>query len=182
MASYTSISLADGIKSPWCPYQPAVKAHSKPSPAHAAFMDLSEALAEANVCEEFRASEASWDPAYAALDADAEAAIEAVIRTAKNAGSAPIVLASDRKLVYAARLIACAMSLEDDGDRDHILHFMTESQSLWSRVGDGPIARQTENLIELAFRRLLRLNDLMYHHDRDTAAARGIDWGSSLSV
>ncbi len=158
MATLTPITLAGGIKSSTRneTFTPQVSV----SPAHAAFTALCEALAEASAAEEFRADAASFDLAYA--QHDAEVAMEAVIDAARAAGETPVIINSDRVMVYAARFVICALSLEDGGDRENILHFMATNQTLFGNGGKGPIAGRVNALVDIAFMRLLRLNDLLY--------------------
>lgn len=160
MAIVTPITLSGGIKSTPRHDTKVITPSAPISPAHAAFEALTDALAEAIAAEEFRADPASWDPAYA--EHDAEVAVEAVINAAREAGEATVIIKSDRMMVYAARFVSCAMSLEDGGDRENILHFMNTNQSLFGHSGGGLIARQANGLVGLAFERLLRLNGLLY--------------------
>ncbi len=163
MAVTTPITLAGGIKASH--YEPApLHPTCAASPASTAFTALSNVLAEARATEELRASPAVWDLALHDLDAAAEDAMNAAIEAARIAGDAPIVLASDRRLVFAARFIHCALGMEHAPDRDNLLHFIGSNSRLWGADSSGPTARRAEALMELAVERLLALMDLQDEH------------------
>ena len=88
--------------------------------------------------------------------------MEAVIDTARAAGEAPVIINSDRVMVYAVRFVSCALSLEDGGDRENTLHLMATHQTLVGNGDRGPIAGRVNALVDLAFMRLLQLNDLLF--------------------
>lgn len=163
MAAITPITLAGGIKA-----QRSEPARTRPactaSPAFTAFNALSNALAEARAAEELRASPAVWDLALGDLDVAAEDAMNDAIEAARIAGDAPIVLASDRRLVFAARFFYCALGMEHAPDRDNVLHFIYSNSRLWGADGGGPTARRAEALMKLAVERLLALMDLQDEH------------------
>jgi hypothetical protein len=135
------------------------------SSAFTAFELLAEALAAACSAEEFRRDPASWDVAYSNPDAAAEDAVNVALEFARAAGNAPVVLSSDRPLVFVARFIHCAIGIEGEPDRINILHLIEDSEHLWRRSSAGPIARRGDDLINLAVTRLSRLMDLLYGPD-----------------
>lgn len=156
MAAKTNITLAGGIKAP-----DMQNAAYTVSPAFAAYQALSDALAEACAAEELRTSAAAWDMALRDVDAAAEDAMNSAMDAARFAGDAPTVLASDRKLVFAARFISCTLGMENTPDRDSLLHFIDTNRGLWGGDAAGLTARRAEALMDLTVGRLLRLIDLM---------------------
>jgi len=156
MTARPPITLAGGTKALAAPLS-APSAVTPISPAFAAFTRLADALADACAAEELRTDDAAWDVAMADPDAAAEAAMAA----ARAAGDAQIFLASDRPLVFAARFVSCALGVEHGADREHILHFIDSSRTLWGPAPAGTTARRAEALVERAVERLMRLTDLM---------------------
>ena len=161
MAKTPIITLAGGIKAP-----PHRLAEPHPvqavSTAFAAFETLANALAEACAAEEFLNDPSSWDIAYPNPDVAAEDAVNVALEAARAAGNAPVVLVSDRVLVFIARFIHCAMGVENGPDRVNMLHLLEDSQRLWFRSSTGHIARHGDDLIACAVERLLNLTDLLY--------------------
>jgi hypothetical protein len=167
MAKYSTITLAGGIKAPR--NQLAAPPPSQAvSPAFTDFERLAVALAEACAAEEFRLDPASWDIAYSTPDAAAEDAVNLALEAARAAGNAPVVIASDRTLIFVARFIHCAIGVENEPDRINILHLLEDSQHLWRRVQPGMIAQRGEDLITRAVERLAHLMDLLYGPDVDS--------------
>ncbi|MDF2143267.1 hypothetical protein [Paenirhodobacter sp. CAU 1674] len=155
-----SITLAGGIKAPRRRFSSGTAAPGAFSPAHAAFIALIEALADAVEAEGLRVSGAAWDMAYGAPEVRAQIALNDVVGAARQAGDAPVVIASDRRLVFAARFIAAALDVVAGADRENILHFMSANQPLWCNAAPGLVARRVDALIEQAFRRLDQLSAL----------------------
>lgn len=160
MANQSTITLAGGIKAPRHQnIEPKVQAVS---PAFAAFEELSEALAEACAAEEFRLDPASWDIAYSNPDIAAEDAVNVALEAARAAGNAPVVLASDRTLIFVARFIHCAIGIENGPDRINMLHLLEDSQPLWRHAQPGMIAQRGNSLVTRTIERLSHLMDLLY--------------------
>lgn len=160
MATKIPITLADGIKAPRIQYtvpRPACAV----SPAFTAVEALSVALAEACAAEELRESPAAWDLALFDLDVAAEDAVNCARDAARLAGDAPVVLATDRRLVFAARFIHCTLGVENAPDRDNLLYFIGMNRGLWGGDSGGLTARRAEALMDLTVGRLLRLIELM---------------------
>lgn len=162
MAAYSTITLAGGIKAPVRRPSLSTTAAAPLSPAHAAFARLNEALADAADAEDLRSGPAAWDVAYVDPDTSADAALYAVLNAARAAGNAPIVIASDRRLAFAARFITSALSIADGADRTNILHFMSLNQPLLGASSPGLTARRIDALIERALGRLLRLTEAQH--------------------
>jgi hypothetical protein len=162
MATQTRITLAGGIKATAWPRRQQTSTHAGAiSPAHGAFVELARVLLDATEAEEFRASSMSWDPAFCDPDVAANLAFDAVLHAARAAGDAPIVIGSDRKLVYAARYIARSLTIEGAEARGEALHFLAETLSLWGRAADGLTARRIDALLDQTCERLLHLNALL---------------------
>lgn len=170
MAKVTNITLAGGIKAS---REPSVVAASTGSAAFEAFTLLSETLAEALAAEELRADPAAWDSAIDDLDADAENAINDAITAARAAGDAPVALASDRRLVFAARFIHCALGIENAPDRVNVLHFFGTNSGLWTAEASGLTARRVDALMSITVKRLLALMNLMVDAPDARTAAFG---------
>jgi len=160
MTATSTITLAGGFKAGH-PQFAAPAAAGPISPAFAAFTLLTDALAEACAAAELRADDAAWDVALADPDAAAEDALNEAVAAARAAGDAQIFLASDRTLVFAARFVSCALGVEHGADREHILHFIDSSRTLWGPAPTGTTARRAEALVERAIERLMRLTELM---------------------
>lgn len=160
MTTHSSITLAGGIKAPLCRFSSRSTAPAAFSPAHEAFAALNEALAEAVEAESLCASSAAWDMAYVDPDVSAETALNELVGAARRAGDAPVVIASDRRLVFAARFIAAALDVVAGADRENILHFMSANQPLLGSTAPGLVARRIDALIEQAFTRLDQLSAL----------------------
>lgn len=160
MTNSPSITLAGGIKAPQRLLASRTTAPAAFSPAHSAFLALNEALAEAVDAESLRASRAAWDMAYVDPEVRAETALNDLVGAARRAGDAPIVIASDRRLVFAARFISAALDVVAGADRENILHFMAANQPLLGTVAPGLVARRIDALIEQAFGRLDQLSAL----------------------
>lgn len=129
--------------------------------AETAFLSLSDALSEAESSQAFLASDASYDPAYSDPQATAAADMAAAVIAARAAGEAPVVLASDRLLVFAARFIACALMLENAMDRRAVLHFMSTANALWSAPNVTPSMRRARGLVTRAMTTMMRLDELL---------------------
>ncbi|MBC7147609.1 MAG: hypothetical protein H5U24_19790 [Thioclava marina] len=152
MTDFSRITLAGGIKAAAPAFRHSPSVSPQPSPAHAAFAKMNEALANALDTTLFNANSASWDPAYVASDEDA--AFGALLETARAAGDTRIVLASDRRLVFAARFISATLRLIDEGIRLDMLHFMSVNQPLLSPAEPGPTAQRADRLIAQTYDRL----------------------------
>jgi hypothetical protein len=94
MTNSPSITLAGGIKAPRRRFSSGEAAPGAFSPAHAAFIALIEALADAVEAEGLRVSGAAWDMAYVAPEVRAQIALNDVVGAARQAGDAPVVIAS----------------------------------------------------------------------------------------
>lgn len=173
MADYSSITLAGGIKALHHRITDPSPVQAV-SPAFRAFEQLTEALSDACAAEEFRLAPASWDNAYSCPNVAAEDAVNMALEAARATGNAPVMLASDRTLIFVARFIHCAIGIENGPDRDNILHLIEDSQHLWNRNSAGLIARRGDELVTRAIERLSSLMDLLYgstDHDSATIAA-----------
>lgn len=170
MAMTTLITLAGGIKASRVSFQVSPPACSA---AFAAFTMLSEALAEAKAAEELRADPASWDVAMNDLDVAAEDAINDALKAARVAGDAPVALASDRRLIFTARFIYCALGIENAPDRMNVLHFFGTNYGSWAAEPGGLTARRVDALMEVTVARLLALMDLLDEAPADNASTFG---------
>ncbi|WP_444461905.1 hypothetical protein [Rhodobacter capsulatus] len=162
MADHSTITLAGGVQAP-APlgqHPPHIRAHT--SPAHAAFARLLRSLDESILAHEALLDPRSWDPAYAHLDRDAEAALQETMSAAKIASCAHIVLHSDRALVATARLIHHSLSIENDRDRLAMIDCLTGCSMLLGAPPRGPIGREADKMRFAAIERLARLCDVIW--------------------
>lgn len=132
----------------------------KLSVAQAAFVALADELAQASEAEMRLLDATPQDSGHALYIA--EATLEAVMRAARQAGEALIVAGEDRATVQAARVIQCAMSIENNDDREFLIFSMAEART-YGGDHSGSVEKWIDDLITSAFERLARLHDLLYH-------------------
>ncbi|WRH64370.1 MAG: hypothetical protein RSE12_08610 [Fuscovulum sp.] len=141
-----------------------------PTPTFVAFTALVAALANAAEIAEMQSDPASFDPAYASLDAD-EAEIAAVITRATTAAiQATPVLAVDERLSCAAVFIRSFFGIEDNSDRRHFLEQMRDCE-LWEPGRGSRNDQIVAQMIGLAFQRLDRLDRALFGPDPEDIPA-----------